>query len=358
MISIIDEFGGKVPRLISKETIKWNVHPLPLIPTVTLDSNVMSVLNDFVLHSECLSADKTKTIIKLLDYFIHTKVDYNPAFYSLEAFSKNKEIDISERFVEFSKSILSLHMMDELHFLKKREIKPDKELFEKYSAKFGVSDIDEIAYRNYEITKQMMSSYDDNLNVFYVTILKMALIHKTSNKDIISKMKMFFEFTFNNFGLLLGEEMGIAAHYFAGKLDKLISLQKGAIYERIISRLRSTIWDIYLLRFPPLMLSQTDAPIPFTKICTGDKELAYIGRKFFIWKLFTSQDEFYPALRIDYSDLYKLYPEATMEKLFHLHMDFEKARTGRKAGSLVKADDTKIEDLKNGLEEEIKSFCG
>jgi hypothetical protein len=357
VISIIDEFGGKVPRLISKETIKWNA-PLPLIPTITLDSNVMSVLNDFVLHPERLSVDKTKVIIKLLDYFIHTKVDYNPGFYSLEAFSKNKESDISKRFAEFSKSILSLHMMDELHFLKRREVKPDKERFEKYSEKFGVGDIDGMARRDYEVTRQMMSSYDDNLNVFYVTLLKMALIHKTSNKDIVSKMRILFEFTFSNFGVLFGEEMGIAAHYFAGKLERLIPLQKGARYDGTISKLRSTTWDVYLLRFPPLMLSQSKPPIPFTKICTGEKELAYIGRKFFIWKLFTSGDEFYPALRIDYSDLYKQYPETTMGKLLQLHKEFEKTRSNRKADQLIKADDVKIEELKLSLEEEIKNFCG
>jgi len=357
VISIIDEFGGKIPRLISMETIRWNA-PLPLIPTITLDSNVMSVLNDFVLHPERLSVDKTKVIIKLLDYFIHTKVDYNPGFYSLEAFSKNKESDISKRFAEFSKSILSLHMMDELHFLKRREVKPDKERFEKYSEKFGVGDIDEMARLDYEVTKQMMSSYDDNLNVFYVILLKMALIHKTSNTDIVSKMKMLFEFTFGNFGVLFGEEMGIAAHYFSGKLDKLIPLQKGERFEGTISKLRSTTWDVYLLRFPPLMLSQSEAPIPFTKVCTGEKELAYIGRKFFIWKLFTSGGEFYPALIIDYSDLYKLHSEVTMEKLLHLHQEFEKTRMNRKVDQLVKANDTRIEELKLGLEEEIKVFCG
>jgi hypothetical protein len=106
------------------------------------------------------------------------------------------------------------------------------------------------------------------------------------------------------------------------------------------------------------MLSQSKPPIPFTKICTGEKELAYVGRKFFIWKLFTSGDEFYPALRVDYSDLYNQYPETTMEKLLQLHKEFEKIRSNRKADQLIKADDVKIEELKISLEEELKDFCG
>lgn len=354
-ISVIDLFGGMIPRLISYETI-MDYMPLPLVPTVLLDSNIMALLNDYVLHPQILSDDKTKAITKLIDYFLHTKADYNPTFYSFEAFGKNKETDISEQFTEFSKTILSLHMMDELHFLKKREIRPDKESFKKYCEKFDTENLDEMAQRDYEYTKRATANQDD-LYVFYVLLLKMALIHKTSNKGIVSKMEALYEFTFTNFGLLFGEEMGVAAHYFAGKLDKLIPLQKGADYENMISRLRSATWDIYLLRFPPLLLSKHEPPLPFCKICTGDKQLAYIGRKFFIYKLFSNKDSFYPALATDYSDLHLKYPEATMQKFYDLHQRFEERRMTRDPKDVVLADGEKINELKIILEDEIKFVC-
>jgi hypothetical protein len=354
-VSIIDLFGGKIPRLISYETIMGYM-PLPLIPTVLLDSNIMALLNDYVLHPQNLSADKTKAITKLMDYFLHTKADYNPTFYSFEAFGKNKGKDISGQFIEFSKTILSLHMMDELHFLKKREIRPDPESFRKYCEKFDTEDLDEMARRDYEYTKQATATQDD-LYVFYTLLLKMALIHKTSNKSIVAKMEALYEFTFTNFGLLFGEEMGIAAHYFAGKLDKLIPLQKGAEFENMISRLRSATWDIYLLRFPPLLLGKHEPPLPFCKICTGDKQLAYIGRKFSIYKLFSNKDSFYPALATDYSDLHLKYPEATMQKFYDLHQRFEERRMTRGAKDVVLADDQKINELKLALEEEVRFFC-
>lgn len=354
-VSVIDLFGGMIPRLISYETIMGSM-PLPLVPTVLLDSNIMSLLNDYVLHPQNLSADKTKAITKLIDYFLHTKADYNPTFYSFEAFGKNKGNDISEQYIEFSKTILSLHMMDELHFLKKREISPDKESFKKYCEKFNTEDINEMARRDYEYTKWATANQDD-LYVFYTILLKMALIHKTNSKSIVSKMEALYEFTFTKFGLLFGEEMGIAAHYFAGKLDKLIPLQKGAEYENMVSRLRSATWDIYLLRFPPLLLSKHEPPLPLCKICTGDKQLAYIGRKFFIYKLFSNNESFYPALAIDYSDLHEKYPEATMQKLYHLHQSFEERRMTRDAKDVVLADDQKINELRLALEEEIKFFC-
>lgn len=351
MISIIDRFGGNNPTVISYETLMGL--QLPHVPTIILDSNVMSVLNEFVLHPERLSLEKTRAVIKLLDYFIHTKVDYSPLFYSLEAFSKNRDFDFSDHFIEFSKSILSLHMMDELHFLKKREIRQDKEIFERYADRLDVHDLDEMARRVYEISTQMLSSYNENLSVFYITLLKMALVHKTSNKSLISKMKMLFDFIFSNFGAIFAEEIGIAAYYFAGKLDRLISLQRGARFERTIANFRSTTWDIYLLRYPARLLTQSESPFQLAKICTCEKELAYIGRKFSIWRVFASGEEFYPALIVDYDD----FPKSTIDQLLQLSKEFEKARMDRKSDRLIKADDTKIEELKLSLEQEIKALC-
>ncbi len=354
-ISIIDRFGDNIPSVISYETLMG--FQLPHTPTIILDSNVTSVLNEFVLHPDRLSSDKTKAVVKLLDYFIHTKVDYSPLFYSLEAFSKNKNFDFSDQYIEFSKSLLSLSMMDRLHFLKKREIRPDKEIFEWYVEKLESSDLDEMAGRLHEISAQMLSSYNEKLNVTYVTLLKMALIHKTSNKSIASKMKMLFDFIFSNFGAMLGEEIGIAVYYFAGKLDRFISFQKGAQFERVISNFRSTTWDINLLRYPAHLLTQSKSPFQLAKICTCEKQLAYIGRKFFIPRLFASGEQFYPALMVDYDDLFKIYPKPTMDRLFQLNKEFEKTRMERKADQLVAPDDTKIEELKLSLEQEIKALC-
>jgi hypothetical protein len=353
IVSIIDQFGGMVPRLTSYETLMG--YNLPLVRTTILDSNVMSLLNDFVVRPEKLSVDKRQVAIDLLDYFILTGTDYNPTFYSFEAFWKNRGSDISERYIEFTKSLLSLHMMDERHFLQKREIRPDKRQLRNYSEKFGTSNLEEMARRDFAYTSKVTSSQDD-LNAFYVLLLKMALIHKTSSKNIVAKMKALYEFTLTNFGVLFGEEMGIAAHYFAGKLDKLIPLQKGAGYENSISKLRSTTWDIYLLRFPPMLLSQHEPPLPFSKICTGERQLAYIGRKFFIVKLFSNKNNFLPALQIDYSDLYTLYSEEVMKKLFQLHEKFESERTGREIDNSTLPDDQKINGLKDRLEDELKSF--
>ena len=189
-VSVIDPFGGKIPRLISYETIMGQLPP-PLVPTVILDSNVMSLLHSFVMQREMLLINKRTVATHLIDYFVRTGVDYNPVFYSFEAFWKNQNSDFSERYMEFSKSILSLHMMDERHFIKKREIRPDRKSFKKYCEKFGTEDLDEMARWDYEYTKTATADHDD-LNVFYITLIKMALIHKTSNKSIISKEELKF----------------------------------------------------------------------------------------------------------------------------------------------------------------------
>ena len=70
-----------------------------------------------------------------------------------------------------------------------------------------------------------------------------------------------------------------------------------------------------------------------------------------------SPRKFYPALVTDYSDLHAKYPEATMQKLYHLHQRFEERRMTRDAKDVVLADDQKIDELKLALEEEVKFFC-
>lgn len=46
-----------------------------------------------------------------------------------------------------------------------------------------------------------------------------------------------------------------------------------------------------------------------------------------------------------------------MEKLFHLHKEFEAKRMSRDVSDVKLADDKTIAELKLSLEDEIKSFC-
>lgn len=346
-ISTIDPFGGRVPAVISKETLLGN-NPPALVPTVILDSNVMAYLHQFVTARESQDEKQRKAVIQLLDYLLHTKFDYNPSFYYLESFSKSAES--SQKIIEYTKSILSLHMMDELHFLQKREIRVNEVTLGKYAEKFDTYDIDEMAKRQCEILQKMHVPGTD-WKVLYLILLKAALIHRTFQGDFEAKLRKLYEFVYEIFGVLFSRELGVASFYFSGELDKFIPLQKNANAENTIKRMKSTAWDMYLLRLPELMLCHENAPVPLAMICTGDKGVQAIGRRFRIRRLFTTQEVPFPELEIRFdgnrndelrADLFEEFSRNRKEKRRDLDVD-----------QVLSGLDKHIERLEN----EIIEFC-
>ena len=239
-------------------------------------------------------------MLLVLDYLLIEKVDYNPAFYYLESFSKSTDAD--HKIIDYTKSILTLHMMDELHFLQKREIRIDNATLQKYIQKFGTSDVAEMARLQ---CKHLRDGYvpGTNWKVMYLIILKGALIQQARNTSFQFKMKELNDFIYNIFGVLFSRELSIATFYFSGELDKFIPLQKGSNYEGVSKKLRATAWDLYLLRLPEIFLCREDPPIPLAVICTGDKAVQSIGRKFHIRRLYTNNGNPFPELEMDFSTI-------------------------------------------------------
>jgi len=349
-ISIIDPFNGRIPTVISRETLAGGLPPL--IPTVLLDSNVMASLHQYVTNPDRLDEKQKKVIINLLDYLIHEKADYNPVFYYLESFSKTG-VD-NPKIIDYSKSLLRLHMMDELRFLTRREIVPDVEQLKNYTNKFGTNDVDEMARHQYDYLRSRFEPNND-WKIMYLIILKAALIQKTSRSNLTAKTQILYEFIYSIFGVLFSEELFIATHYFSGKLDKFIPLQKGANFDSALMKLKATAWDLYLLRLPALFLSYEDPPFPLAVICTGDRSLQHIGRKIRIRKLYTIQGAPFPELEMDYSDLSgSSKEESPILKLFN---EFQKNRQAKRRSLDTESVLNRIDDVILDLEAHIREFC-
>ena len=351
-ISIIDQFRGATPAVISRETV-IRQYQLMLAPTVILDSNVMASLHRFVTSREKMAAKQQKVIVQLLDYLLLEKVDYNPAFYYLESLSKATDAD--QKIIEYTKSILSLHMMDELHFLQKREIRTDNSTLEKYVQKFGTSDVDEMANLQ---CKHLKSGYTPatDWKVMYLLILKTALIQQVRSTSFLSKMTELNEFIYKAFGALFGRELAIAAFYFSGELDKFIPLQKGSNYEGVIKKLRATAWDLYLLRLPEVFLCRENPPIPLAIICTGDKSVQFIGRKFHIRKLYVSNGSPFPELETDFSDISDL-SFKNRDVISRLFGEYETNREARRKDLDIEQALDNLDDVIAELEIDVKYFC-
>lgn len=349
-ISIIDPFKGRIPALISRETMAGGLPPL--IPTVILDSNVMASLHQYVSSPNKLAEKQRKVIENLLDYLIHEKADYNPVFYYIESFSKTAADN--PMIVNYTKSLLSLHMMDELHFLKGREIRQNPKTLEKYAQKFETSNLEEMAVLQYEHLRKRFTGNSD-WKVMYLILLKAALIQKTRKISFQSKMKELNEFIYEVFGVFFALELFIAAFYFSGKLDKFIPLQQGANCDTVIKRLRSTAWDLYLLKLPEIFLCQDEPPFPFAAICTGDKSVLYIGRKFRIRRLYSSQGRPFPELEMDFSDIDD--SSEAESSIFRLFNEFSESRDARRRLLDTEVVLNRIDDVILGVEVRAREFC-
>ncbi len=353
-ISVIDPFNGILnPWLISYETLIEGYLPR-IVPTVILDSNVISNLHLFVAKPELLNNDQRKVIINLLDYLILDKVDYNPAFYFMESFAKT-EIQDSEKYItSFAKSLLTLYTMDEYHFLTKREIRVDYDKLEVYGSRYNGINLDEMSFNLVEGLKRMHPPSTD-WHVLYVILLKAALIHKTHNGHFVSKINKLYEFVYDTFGVLFSRELSISVYYFSGKIDGFIPFQKGANFEKAINRFRASAWDIYLLRFPELLLSSSIEPIPLAAICTGDYFAQYIGRKFKIRRLLTNNNDFYPELEFDYSDVNT---SPSQENVVNdLFKEYRDNRFDRRRNYNIDEVLNDLPNIINKLENELKELC-
>jgi len=245
--------------------------------------------------------------------------------------------------------------MDELHFMKKRVIRSDAEILEKYAVKFKTSNIDEMAHHQYDHFKQISISVAD-WKIAYLVILKAVVIQHLSKTNLQSKLKKLYNFIYEIFGTLLAKELYIAVFYFSGKIEKFIPIKKGSNFETAIYKLKSTAWDLYLLRLPELFLCDDISPITLATICTGDKSVQYIGRKIRIRKVYSEQGKPFPELEIDFSDINnpKSSPPDLIKKTFE---EFEENREKRRNLLTPKLATTEIDEIIKALELEVKKIC-
>jgi hypothetical protein len=278
-INVVDLFRGRHPLLINYESLAGEI-TMPFRPTAILDSNVVSYLNQYVRSERSLTGRRRETVRDLIRFFIHSQLDYNPFFYYIEGASRIDRSFLLPFASSFSESILRLHTMDTAHFLATEEIKVDERILELYTSEYGRGSFAELAA---EYANAMVHPVDFELEwrskISYATLLKVALIHRTSSSGIAKKHEELRGFMENMFNIALGVERMFALPYFAGKFQDFIPVQRGANPDRALRRVRAASWDLLLLNLPALLLvsGPTDS-VTLGFPCTSDRTLLSIAR--------------------------------------------------------------------------------
>jgi hypothetical protein len=294
--------------------------------------------------------------------FIHSQLDYNPFFYYIEGASRCDHASLVPYANQFSESILRLHTMDTSYFLATGEIKVDERILELYTNEYGRGSFAELAS---EYAKAMVRPVDFELEwrskVSYATLLKVALIHRTSSRGVAKKHEELRGFMEDTFNIALGVERMLALPYFAGKFEDFVPVQRGANPDRALRRVRAAAWDLLLLNLPALLLvsGPTDS-VTLGFPCTSDRALLSIAKACSIEAVMAwapRADRAVPVMGYDFSALREEIGEDVADKIMESDREWQKARQQRDLHSEKHISFESLEELIKDLELQVAGFC-
>src|SRR5258706_7686904 len=86
-IQVVDPFASRHPLLVCHDSLSGEV-TIPFLPTVILDSNVVSYLHQYVTGGVDLDDGRRRTVKEFLTFVLTSKLNFNPFFYYMEGASR------------------------------------------------------------------------------------------------------------------------------------------------------------------------------------------------------------------------------------------------------------------------------
>ncbi|SHK74261.1 hypothetical protein SAMN02745123_02985 [Desulforamulus aeronauticus DSM 10349] len=266
-----------------------------IVVTIVLDSHIASELHKYRVSRQRMRGDIRQAIEEFLSYVTRYNFDYNPTFYLLESYFKSDPKVFVDKVAPVATSIVYLHSMDEERFLKTKEILLKPDAIDYYLTKFNVRTIEDCGrawVEEYIGDSKKIDNLVQLINLSYVCLLKMTLIHKKDKRPIEKKLDEFESFMTEELGLRLARESHLAMYCFADLAGSFIGVQAGMNFEKAKRILCASAWDIFLIRFPEQLLSPRYLPeMNLAFACTAEKKLAELGELLTLERLLTRSDE-------------------------------------------------------------------
>jgi hypothetical protein len=361
-IAVIDQFDGCLPLEVTYNTLIRGALQAPMIPTIALDSNVVSSLSRYLDPDSRLTAGERHAIQEFLHFLIHGGFDYNPVFYFFESIGEAPDTETAEAAWRTSQTMLHFHTMDEPHFLATGEVRPDPKQLAPYQEQYSAETIPEIAARQ---TGKMLSDTPvipiNLLNSMRALLLKMALIHRTSRASFWDKYILLREFSTNVLKTRFGRERTLALYYFSGEMDRFIPLQRTSSFRKFQRSLRAAAWDLLLLRMPETFLARDVANgTPVIYVCTGDRALQKVAQCNKILYVYAMPPHGLPVPQFasDLTDLIPIVGGDVLDKIVKSDREWQREgvlKLGNPRSDCPSGDDLKR--LVRELEAEVERFC-
>lgn len=361
-IHIIDQFCGKSPALFNHEFCTNDKELfLKYWCSITLDSNVVCLLHEFVTNRTGMSADKCNAIHAFLTHLTKVNYDYSPIFYVMESFFKSAEKEFYECVPKALTSILKLHAMNTNSFLKGGDISLEPKAIQYYQELYQADSLEEcgLNWAKNIIIDLNKSDLEYTVKLIYASLLKMVLIKFADNKGIYKKSEEFEKFMMVDLKIRLARESSLALYYFSNLAGKLINTQANMSFDSAIHDLKATAWDLYLLKLPEQLLTPTFLPeINISYVATSEVKLYEIGKLFDIQHLACRTDNDgagIPVLSFDMLDIEKKIGEQAVTKLLKRNEEISFERMSKE--KIEGINPTKLDGLINDLEIQLSYLC-
>ncbi|WP_444932508.1 hypothetical protein [Microbulbifer sp. JTAC008] len=361
-IHIVDQFCGKRPALFNHDfCTSDNELKLKFWCSITLDSNVVSLLHQYVTNRESMKDGQRVATHSFLAHLSEVNCDYSPIFYVMESFFKSDESEFYENVPKALASILKLHSMCESTFVSKGLIsvkdKETKHYFDLYEA----SDYEGCGLN---WAKKIVKNIKDTdieykIKLIYSCLLKMVLIKFEDNKGVYKKSEAFENFMINDLGVRLARESSLAIYYFCNLAGKFINTQTNMAAEDAKHDLKATAWDLYLLKLPEQLLTPNHLPeLNTAYVATSEVKLYEIGKLFDIQHLACRTDDDgtgMPVLSFDMVDIGEKVGDKAVTKLLKRNEEISFQRMSREP--IKNINPFKLDNLIDDLERQLSYLC-
>ncbi len=255
-----------------------------MFPSALLDSNIVKLIDSFVNKGKCTDGFK-----EFLYYLTDKQWDFSLMFYYLEHYAKSSEDVFKHNAVRRTEALLTLHSMDEGHYLNTSKVVPDQEAIDHYTTKYGHANLREAAESrvNKFISDYSKHSLTQLVEATEIALIKMILIRKSEMPDstVIEQLTEFERFLTEDLKIVMGRELHLALHYFCDNAGKLLGVQSNTGFDKAASIIKSTAWDLYLLRIPEILFTESPDELTIAYIATQEKKLQELAKLFTIERI-------------------------------------------------------------------------
>lgn len=283
-IFLIDQFSGKRPILINNDFLQTGALQINFGACALMDSNVVDRMDIFARTGRTTDGFKG-----FLDFLTKNRWDFNLVFYYLEHFTKSSYDDFFHNAVRRTRSLLTLHTMDEGLYLKTGEVKENPEAVRFYTNGTKGTNLAEVAENRVKefIQGAKKSLLSMMVEAIEIALIKMVLIRRfeMTRSGPLAQHQELHRFMKEDLDIVLARELHFGIHYFCDNAGKLLGIQKNTEFSKAMANIKSTAWDLFLTRLPDIIPFDVEEGVFLNYMATQEKKLYEITNLFSIEKI-------------------------------------------------------------------------